>query len=264
MAVSTSKRRPMHRATADRLRQRKRRPMHREIADQLRQRIASNQYQGSELPRELSLMKEFGVSRHTIRTALQHLVNDGLIERRAGSGTKVTERAKGGIWAAGSLGELIGEFTPDQYLTLSIREEPVDRFPEAAALFGLEKGELIFHILRILTLNDLPYAFVNILALKENARMVPESELGMKPLIQLIEQYAKVRPARVRQVTSASTADEQTARQLGIKAGTAVLHLRRTYFHSGGRPFLHVDLLCRPDRYQHVIDFVHEASPQAT
>lgn len=236
----------------------KRRPIHREIADELRQRIASDTYKSSEIPRELSLMQEFGVSRHTIRAALQHLVNDGIIERRAGSGTKVTERAKGGIWAAGSLGDLIGEFTPDQYLTLSIREESIDGFPKAATLFGLEPGALIFHVLRILMLNDLPYAFVNLFALTEAARPIPESELGLKPLVDLIEQYGKVRPARVRQVASATSASDQAARQIGIKAGSAVLHLERTYFDSDGRPFLHVDLLCRPDRYQHVMDFVHE------
>jgi GntR family transcriptional regulator len=237
----------------------KRRPIHREIADELRQRIAADAYKGAELPRELSLMEEFGVSRHTIRAALQHLVNDGIIERRAGSGTKITERAKGGIWAAGSLSHLIGEFTPDQYLTLSIREEPVENFPREAELFGLAPGSRIFHVLRILTLNDLPYAFVNIFALNEAAKRVPESELGIEPLVNLIERYAKVRPARVRQVASASSASDQAARQLGITPGSAVLHLQRTYFDSDDRPFLHVDLLCRPDRYQHVMDFVHEA-----
>ncbi len=237
----------------------KRRPIHREIADELRQRIAADAYKGAELPRELSLMEEFGVSRHTIRAALQHLVNDGIIERRAGSGTKITERAKGGIWAAGSLSHLIGEFTPDQYLTLSIREEPVENFPREAELFGLAPGSRIFHVLRILTLNDLPYAFVNIFALNEAAKRVPESELGIEPLVTLIERYAKVRPARVRQVASASSASDQAARQLGIKPGSAVLHLQRIYFDSDDRPFLHVDLLCRPDRYQHVMDFVHEA-----
>jgi GntR family transcriptional regulator len=237
----------------------KRRPMHSEIAEVLRKRIASDQYHGAELPRELSLMEEFGVSRHTIRQALQHLVDDGLIERRAGSGTKVTGRAKGGIWAVGSLSELIGEFSPNQYLTLSIREEPADHFPEAAALFGLKKGSRIFHILRILTLNDLPYALANMLALKEHARLVPELELGRRPLVQLLEEYGKIRPARVRQIATAASADEQTSRQLGIKVGTAVLHLRRSYFDRDGRPFLHVDVLCRPDRYQHVTDFLHEA-----
>lgn len=236
----------------------KRRPIHREIADELRQRIASDAYNGVELPRELTLMEEFGVSRHTIRAALQHLVNDGIIERRAGSGTKVTERAKGGIWAAGSLSHLIGEFTPDQYLTLSIREEPIENFPEAAALFGPQAGSLIFHVLRVLTLNDLPYAFVNIFALNEAAKRIPKSQLGLEPLVVLIERFAKVRPARVRQVISACAADDESARQLGIRSGSPVLRLERTYIDSDGRPFLHVDLLSRPDRYKHVMDFVHE------
>lgn len=236
----------------------KRRPIHREIADELRQRIAADAYDGVELPRELSLMEEFGVSRHTIRAALQHLVNDGIIERRAGSGTRITERAKGGIWAAGSLSNLIGEFTPDQYLTISIREEPAENFPDAAALFEIPTGGQIFHILRILMLNDLPYAIANVFALSEAARSIPEAELGQQPLVALVERYGKIRPARVRQVISASSADNKAARELGIQSGTPILHVQRTYFDADGRPFLHVDFLARPDRYKHVMDFVHE------
>lgn len=237
----------------------KRRPIHREIADEMRKRIATHAYPGAELPRELSLMEEFGVSRHTIRAALQQLVNDGIVERKAGSGTRITERAKGGIWAAGSLGRLIGEFTPDQYLTLSIREAAAREHPDAALLFGLAPEDHVFHILRLLMQKDLPYGVVNMFARVEVARPVPQALLGIQPFITLIEQHAKVRPARVRQVASACSADDQSARQLGVTPGAAVLRLQRTYFDSNGSPFLHVDLMCRPDRYQQVIDFVHEA-----
>lgn len=240
----------------------KKKPMHRNIADQLRKRISADRYRGTELPRELSLMEEFGVSRHTIRSALQHLVNDGLIERRAGSGTRVTERAKGGIWAVGSLSELIGEFTPDQYLTLSIREESATRFPAAAALFGVPRDGRIFHVLRILTTKGLPFALVNMFAAKEHARKIPKADMTVKPLVELIEQHGRVRSAKVRQVASASNADDEVARQLGIPVGTAVLSLQRTYFDSDGGPILHVDLLCRTDRYKQVMDFVHETAKQ--
>jgi GntR family transcriptional regulator len=240
---------------------RKTKPKHRQIAEQLRKRIAEDHYGSTELPRELSLMDEFRVSRHTIRSALQHLVNEGLIERRAGSGTKVTDRARGGIWAIGSLGELIGEFTPDQYLTISAREEPSAPYPSIAELFGLSRNAPLFHILRLLMISSQPYAVANVFTLAEYGRVLPEGEIGRKPLIDLVEKYARARPTRARQAASARSADREVARQLGIDEGAAVLLLQRTYFDADGVPFLHADVLCRPDRYQQVMDFVHEPAP---
>lgn len=236
----------------------KTKPLHRQIADQIRERISRGDYAASELPPELSMVEDFGVSRHTIRSALQHLVNEGLIERRAGAGTWVTDRARSGIWAIGALNDLIGEFTPDQYLTLSAREEPASRFPDIAKRFDLEPRALLFHVLRLLLQNNQPYALAQVYVRAEHARAVPADMLGAEPLIHLVERYAKVRAARARQAVSAGAADIATARQLGMQQGTPLLIMRRTYFEASGRTLLHTDVYCRPDRYEQVIDFVHE------
>jgi DNA-binding GntR family transcriptional regulator len=237
-------------------------PVHRQIADQLRQRIAAGRYDSADLPPELMLMREFKVSRHTVRAALQRLVADGLIERRAGLGTRVTSRGKGGgFWAIGTLNDLVGEFTVDQFLTLSAELAPARRFPSVAALFGTRKGGELFHILRILTTHDLPYALANVFTTAEYGTAVPRGELGGQHLINLVAKYCAVRPARARQLASAAAADDQAARQLGVADGTPLLVIHRTYFDPDDRPLVHAELLCRPDRYQQVVDFVHETNP---
>lgn len=61
-----------------------------EIADSLRQRILEGVYpEGTFLPTEQQLCAEHHASRQTVRTALQHLADEGLIHRRQGSGSKV-------------------------------------------------------------------------------------------------------------------------------------------------------------------------------
>jgi len=71
-------------------------PKHRDISRRLRADIAAGRYAaGARLPSEPQLVKQFGVSRPTIGRALLDLQNEGLIERRAGSGTYV----KGGALA---------------------------------------------------------------------------------------------------------------------------------------------------------------------
>ncbi len=65
-------------------------PLHYQIKQQIRDLIDSNTWQhGMQIPTELELCESFGVSRTTIRQALQTLVNDGLLERHRGKGTFV-------------------------------------------------------------------------------------------------------------------------------------------------------------------------------
>jgi LacI family transcriptional regulator len=66
---------------------------HREISRQLIAEIAEGKFAGSDrLPSEAQLVKRFGVSRPTVGRALRDLQAEGLIERRAGSGTYIRQR----------------------------------------------------------------------------------------------------------------------------------------------------------------------------
>ncbi len=65
---------------------------YREIANHLRRQILEGVYPpGTLLPTEQQLCTAFSASRQTVRTALQTLANDGLIQRRQGSGSRVMD-----------------------------------------------------------------------------------------------------------------------------------------------------------------------------
>ena len=65
---------------------------YKQIADTLRRQITDNIYPpGSLLPTEQQLHETFSASRQTVRQALQCLVDDGLIVRRQGSGSRVVD-----------------------------------------------------------------------------------------------------------------------------------------------------------------------------
>jgi LacI family transcriptional regulator len=68
----------------------KTKPKHSEISKHLETEIIAGRYgDGSRLPSEVQLVKQFGVSRPTVARALRDLGAKGMIERRAGSGTYV-------------------------------------------------------------------------------------------------------------------------------------------------------------------------------
>lgn len=66
-------------------------PLHAQIEKYLRGLIEKEKYKngGEFLPREVALSKKLGVSRNTIRQAINKLVHEGLIERKKGVGSKV-------------------------------------------------------------------------------------------------------------------------------------------------------------------------------
>jgi len=70
-------------------------PKHREITHHLLEAIRGGKYkEGERLPSETQLVQQFKVSRPTVARALRDLQDDGLIERRAGSGTFVRSTTK--------------------------------------------------------------------------------------------------------------------------------------------------------------------------
>ena len=66
------------------------------VAADLRRRIAQGEWaNGDRLPSEHALSEHYGVSRATIRTALQDLESRGMTVTRRGVGTFVTGQAEG-------------------------------------------------------------------------------------------------------------------------------------------------------------------------
>lgn len=65
-------------------------PLHRSIYQQLLQEVQNGTWKvGSKLPSEAALCERFGASRITVAKAIGTLQRDGLVRRRAGSGTFV-------------------------------------------------------------------------------------------------------------------------------------------------------------------------------
>ena len=70
-------------------------PKYRVIANQLRSKIERGDHKPGEMfASEAQLVEQFGVSRATIRSALDALVKEKLLEKRQGQGSFVTERAE--------------------------------------------------------------------------------------------------------------------------------------------------------------------------
>ncbi|MFD2617612.1 MocR-like pyridoxine biosynthesis transcription factor PdxR [Terrilactibacillus laevilacticus] len=116
-------------------------PIYRQISDQLREKIMKGEYTpGSVLPTERKLADQIGVNRSTVVHAYDELTSIGLIERKRGSGTKVSTQ-KWGISPAGSPNWKAyvdsGAFLPPHPLIQKIHELSHNK-----TLWNLAGGEL--------------------------------------------------------------------------------------------------------------------------
>ena len=134
-------------------------PAYAQIADHLRTKIENNELRpGYKLPSERSMMDEFEVSRMTMRHALEILRSEGLIRSKRGRG--------GGnfITAAPPLLEInrMEGFLPqlrerDMRVSSSlIHTGLVTASEKHRSALGLAKGEQLFNIVRLRTVNNSP------------------------------------------------------------------------------------------------------------
>ena len=113
-------------------------PTYLRILQALRSRIAEGKWRvGDQIPTDEELMQRFGVSRFTVRAALDVLVADGVIKRFRKRGTFVVARPQGaGTWMLTSLDDLVLSGFPTSPILLDATETSCTA--QIAGALGLE------------------------------------------------------------------------------------------------------------------------------
>jgi GntR family transcriptional regulator len=131
---------------------------YRKLANQLRNDIFERRFQeGDQLPTEAELASNTGLSRQTIRRALQDLVAEGLVQRVRGRGTFVSVDSGKYLRQLGSIEDLLAIGVDTE---LEIIDPPRFQFiPEAAGRLGLDVDTDHVVALRFRRFhNELPFA----------------------------------------------------------------------------------------------------------
>ncbi|WP_323039432.1 GntR family transcriptional regulator [Gemmobacter sp.] len=217
----------------------------------LRDRILAGQLAaGDALPGELRLAELHGVSRVTIRRALDGLVADGLVERRVGSGTVVCAPAAPPGQIIADFATLIpqlrrmGEETTARLLAFSYDLPPA---PIAAAL-GLADGARVQRAVRLRLSGGLPFSHLTTHVPERIAQGYSEADLATTPLFRLLEQRGVVLD-HARQAVSAILAPPDVAQALEVVVGAPLIALTRVVYDDRGNGVEHLTALYRPDRF---------------
>lgn len=224
----------------------------RQVYLSLRDQIADGRLEdGKNLPPEQKLAELFGVSRVTIRKALDALSEAGLIVRRAGSGTTVRTSGQREKPMAMNLATLMPQLVEMGQTTtarlLSFSYGPAPEF--VASALRLEAKEQVQIAMRVRSTEDTPFSHLTTYVPATIAANYSENDLATTPLFKLLE-LSGVQIKDAHQSVSATLAGPDVAEALGIAVGSPLLSLRRVVRDVNGNGVEYLSGLYRPDMFR--------------
>jgi GntR family phosphonate transport system transcriptional regulator len=209
-----------------------------QIADQISRSIAAGEFDDTGMvPPEILLAEKFGVNRHTVRSAIASLADEGLLKRVQGRGTMIEKRERlvfpitRRTRFSGGLGQQAAEMG-----TMLISYEEIEATQELAGHLNIQPGA---SIVRLRTLSSVDGQPVSLSTSHFDANRFPK-------MAELVEHHHSVTKAfaaqgvedyvRVSTEVTGRTATAQEASYLKLSPGGVVLVARSINADIEGRP----------------------------
>ena len=233
-------------------------PKHLQLKDLLSRMIAEDLGPGDPIPSERDLADQYGLSRMTVRQAINALVADGRLERRLGRGTYVAQ-PKMDVQI-----RLVG-FTEDMRrrgMVASSRTLSFDRIAASSALavhLEVESGDPVVRLVRLRYADGIPMAIERTHIPERLVPGIIEHGVPESLYRHLQDEYGLVLTWGEQSIEAATTAAED-APLLGIRSDGVVLVMARRSFAQDVQ-VEYATSAYRADRYQLWVPLAQAARP---
>jgi GntR family transcriptional regulator len=228
-------------------------PLHVQVEEILRALIDDPEYQNGKLfPNEVDIAKRLGISRNTVRQAVNKLVYEQLLTRKKGVGTKVSKNSvvtKPNKWSG---------FKPEMhekgaaFKTYAMKAEWVDADKQVSELFGISADTQVLKLERLRGLDIGPV--VNFISYFHPRVGLTGNEDFSKPIYEMLERNHHTVVAVSKEEISATLADDNLADILNMKTGDPILMRKRMVCDPGDRLIEYNVGYYRADRFTYAID----------
>ncbi|HSE90320.1 MAG TPA: GntR family transcriptional regulator [Candidatus Binatia bacterium] len=208
-------------------------PLYYQVMMEIRENILSGKWgSGSQIPGELDLARQLGVSVITVRQALGQLAEEGYLRRQRARGTFVqwTGPLRQSINLEVEAEDLVA-INPDGTSFKLLDHGLVEPPKEISRDLQLEANEKVTRIIRIRLSQGQPLAYVISYVLSRIGSKIRAKDLTRFPLNTIVENLLPSKIAEVKHTVGARLADDEVADYLGIPAGSPVLYVERDYLH---------------------------------
>lgn len=224
-------------------------PLYVRIQEFLAEQILSGKLNPEDkLRSEREFSDELGVSRMTVRKAMTELVNEGLLERRHGSGTYV---AKPKITYESQ--EMINYVEVMQALNISTGSqllglEEIMASRRLANTLNIQLGDTIIRANILRLANRIPVVLERIFFPFALFPDLQDWDLEKSSIFDLLNTIYKVKPSRISQTVEAVLASDLVARQMRVEENFPLLMLDRIiYDQKTAKPVIFTQDFLRSD-----------------
>jgi DNA-binding GntR family transcriptional regulator len=201
---------------------------------------------GARLENEISIGQRLGVSRPTVRRAIQELVDKGLLVRRRGIGTQVVQ---GQVTRQVELTSLYEDLTSTHHSpgTVVLAHEIIPATEQIAEALGIGVGSDVVYLRRQRTTDGVPVAVLENY-LPAEFREITTEQLRERGLYQILRaRGVAIQIAKQRIGARRAAGDESDL--LDIDKGGPVLTMERVAYDNSGRAIEFGHHCYRPDMY---------------
>jgi GntR family transcriptional regulator len=224
---------------------------YRAIAEELRSRIDRGELAaGALLPSESELSAAYGVSRVTVRKALELLRDDGLIDARQGFGWFVaTDPLRQTLGRLGTIEAQLRDLGVE-----SERRVVGFRFvaapPRVRQVLGVDT---VLEVRRVNLADGQPFARVTVWCREDVGARLSRADVESSPFYELVD----VPIGGATQTIGAAAADAADAELLAVPVGSPVLRCERITCDTDGRPLLVSEHVFPGHRTEFVVELPH-------
>ena len=227
-------------------------PLYDQLVDILTEKIEHEYRPGDMLPSERELSKYYGLSRTTVRLALQELERLGLVVRQHGRGTFVADRSvqTTNLSQTYSFTEQMRELGRKPATTI-LEFSEIESDKNLAGSLGVRIGDKLFKIKRLRSADGVPMMVERTYLPVRKFMSLKRPMLEHESLYHVIEQdfHEKIRVAE--EEFFASIARPADAHLLDISEGSPVLDLVRTTYNSSNEIVEYTLSVARADQFKY-------------
>lgn len=232
-------------------------PLYSQLVDLLKEKIEMEMEANDMLPSERDLTNRYGLSRTTVRLALQELEKQGYIYRKHGKGTFVSDLSKQATNLSGSYSFTeqmlsLGKTPETKILELTV----IEANKYLAGQLGVSLGEKLLKLKRLRLADEQPMMLERSYLPAKKFLTLSKQLLEKKPLYDLFSQEFNQTIRMANEEFFATIAKSKDAKQLQILEGAPVLSLIRTTFNTENEIIEFTLSVARADQFRYRITHI--------
>lgn len=216
---------------------------YKDIAEDIRSAIKNGKYNINEqLPLEKEMCSKYGVSRITIKKAVDELVNQGLVIKRRGSGTFVKDIDSNDvsdisdISASGQFDGFTSSFAGKKIVSKIIEFQVINPTEEVANKLKIDIDEFVYYICRARYADNEPYV-VEYTYMPINVIKGLKRDILEKSIYDYIEKELKLKIKSAHRTVRAILPNEIEEKYLEVDKNFPILEVDQIAFLDNGQPF---------------------------